>query len=96
MVLYFGNSEQFGSAYYAFKQKIQIFEIMEPTAPKKNIYLCDKENSGPKSGNLAVNFLMQYVFAIRPTVAIVEFLILLFVPLLPCTGRLNGKFAKWA
>lgn len=61
LVPYFGNVEQVGFAYFSFKQKLQVFGIVEPNIPYKHIYVCDKENSGPKDGNLVVNYLLQYV-----------------------------------
>ena len=56
------DAPQPNKLYYAHKQKAFIYGIVAPCTNQQQLYLIDENNSlGPKTGNLEINFLLQYV-----------------------------------
>jgi hypothetical protein len=57
---YFGKSEQVGFTFFSYHLPITIFGIVDASREKNYCYLTDKLQSGSKSGNVTLNYIIRY------------------------------------
>ena len=51
-----------GFTFFSYHLPISIFGIVDASRDKNFCYIADKLQAGPKSGNMTLNYIIEYVF----------------------------------